>query len=198
MTKLLKSGWLTSLLGALLFLATTALVWRPPASLHPPAEPSESGEGIVHSDLPNPDLDLLIEELRKEKESLEKKQIQLNELAERLRIERLELNQVTQMVRQAQTQFESNVVRMVEEEQVNLKKLARTYAGMSPEGAALIFRQMEEPTLLKVLAMMKDSERAPILEAMAKQGEADAKRVVTLSERLRLLLPTPKDSKRGS
>jgi hypothetical protein len=68
---------------------------------------------------------------------------------------------------------------------------------MSPEGAALIFKQMEEPTLLKVLGVMRDSERAPILEAMARSSEADAKRVVALSDRLRLLLPNSKDSKRN-
>ena len=134
---------------------------------------------------------------RKEKEALAKRQSQLNELAERLRIERLELNQVTQIVYQAQTQFDSNVVRVAEAELVNLKKLARTYAGMSPEGAALIFKQMEETTLLRVLALMKDSETAPILEAMAKQGEGDARRVALISERLRLLLPQSKDSKRN-
>lgn len=198
MIKLLKSGWLASLIGALLFFGTMVLVWRslpsPKTTPAPSASPETNGPGM---DFRNPELDLLIEELKKEKETVAKQQSQLNELAERLRIERLELNQVTQAVHLAQVQFDSNVVRVVEEEVVNLKKLARTYAGMSPEGAALIFKQMEEMTLLRVLALMKDSENAPILEAMAKEGEAGAKRAALISERLRHLLPNPKDSKRN-
>jgi flagellar motility protein MotE (MotC chaperone) len=198
MMKLLKSGWLASLIGALLYLGTTMLIWRPPAPSQAAPQSSAPAETTAPVlDFRNPELDLLIEELKKEKEALAKRQSQLNELAERLRIERLELNQVTQMVHQAEAQFDRNVVRVVQEELVNLKKLARTYAGMSPEGAALIFKQMDEMTLLRVLALMKDSETAPILEAMAKQGEADAKRVAAISERLRVLMPSPKDSKRN-
>ncbi len=196
MMKLLKSSWLASFLGALLYLGMTALVWRAPAKSNLAGQPAGSAETSLALDFHNPELDLLIEELKKEKEALGKRQTQLNELAERLRIERLELDQVTQTVHQAQAQFDSNVVRVLEEELVNLKKLARTYAGMTPEGAALVFQQMEESTLLKILALMKDSETAPILEAIAKQSEADAKRVAAISERLRLSLPNPKDSRR--
>jgi len=198
MIKLLKSRWVASLLGAVLFFGTMLLVWRQPAALRESPGISESpATGGRELDSRDPEVDLLIEELKKEKEALAKRESQLNELAERLRIERLELNQVTQIVYQAQAQFDSNVVRVVGEEQANLKKLARTYAGMSPEGAALIFKQMEEATLLRVLALMKDSETAPILEAMAKQGDADARRVAVISDRLRFLLPNPKDSKRN-
>jgi exonuclease VII large subunit len=198
MIKLLKSGWFTSLIGALLYLGTTVLLWRSPAIPSTTQEPSAPPETIGPvSDFHNAELDLLIEELKKEKEAFAKRQSQLNELAERLRIERLELNQVTQTVHHAEAQFDSNVVRVLEEELVNIKKLARTYAGMSPESAALIFKQMEETTLLKILTAMKDSETAPILEAMAKQGEVDARRVAAISDRLRLSLPKPKDSKRN-
>src|SRR6185503_6299182 len=148
MIKLLKSGWLASLIGAFLFFGTMVLVWRsPPRPTTPPApaaSPEKSGPDL---DFRNPELDLLIEELKKEKEAVAKQQSQLNELAERLRIERLEINQVTQMVHLAQTHFDSNVVRVVQEELVNLKKLARTYAKMSPESATSIFKQIEEMTL---------------------------------------------------
>jgi flagellar motility protein MotE (MotC chaperone) len=198
MTKLLKSGWLASLIGAFLYLGTTALMWRLPATPDPgSAEVPPATAADATLDFRNPELDLLVEELKQEKEALAKRQTQLNELAERLRIERLELAQVTQRVHYAASQFDSNVVRVLDEEQTNLKKLARTYAAMSPEGAAAVFRQMEEETLLKILALMKDAETAPILESIAKQGELEAKRVAVLSERLRLSFPKTNDSKRN-
>jgi flagellar motility protein MotE (MotC chaperone) len=197
MMKMLKSGWVASLLGALLYLGTMLLVWRPPPPARLPETAAPVATAAANLDFRNPELDLLIEELKKEKEALAKKQSQLDELAERLRIERLELNQVTQIVHQTEAQFDSNVVRVLQEEMANLKKLARTYAGMSPEGAAIIFKQMDEMTLLRVLSIMKESETAPILEAMAKQSEADARRVAAISERLRVMMPNPKEPKRN-
>ena len=50
---------------------------------------------------------------------------------------------------------------------------------------------MEEVALVKILALMKDSEAAPILEALGKQSEAEAKHAATISERLRLSLAKP-------
>jgi len=198
MIKLLQSNRTAGVIGAMLYLLMTAWLW------HPPNQPSAPGGGHRLSqratpswNFQNAEMDLLIEELKKEKEALKKRQTQLNELSDRLQAERLEINQVTQMMHHLQGQFDSNVVHVVEEENANLKKLARTYAGMTPEAAALVFKQMDESTLLKILALMRDSEAAPIFEVMAKQSDAEAKRVANLSERLRLALPNPKDTKRN-
>ena len=73
-----------------------------------------------------------------------------------------------------------------EEETANLKKLAKTYAAMSPEGAASILKQMEDDQNVKILVFIKEGDSAPILEAFAKSGEADAKRVAMISERVRV------------
>ena len=194
MIKLLQSSWTASLFGTLLYLATTVFVWHPPSGALTTGDPVATG--APSWEFRNPEVDLLIEELKQEKEAVAKREAQLNELAERLQAERLELNLATQTVHQLQAQFDSNVVRVLAEEALNVKKLARTYAAMTPEGAAPILKQMEEATLVKILANMKESETAPILEAMARQGETEAKRVAAISERLRLSLPNPKDAKR--
>ena len=59
---------------------------------------------------------------------------------------------------------------------------------MTPEGAAKIFKEMDDAQLVKIMAYMKEKETATLLEAMAQLGEAEVKRVALISERLRTLL----------
>lgn len=198
MIKLLQSIWTASLVGALLFWGTVVMLWQAPTPAQSHTHPNAV---VVHGDAAswkfhNPEVDLLITELKLEKERLAKRSVELNELAERLQAERLELNQVTQMVNQLQVEFDLNVVRVTTEEAANIKRLARTYAAMSPEGAAAILKQLDETTLVKILANMKESEIALLLEAIGRQSEAEARRVAGISERLRLSLPNPKEVKR--
>jgi flagellar motility protein MotE (MotC chaperone) len=136
--------------------------------------------------------------LRIEKEALARREKDLNELAERLQTERMEINVVTQAVHQLQAQIEASIVRISAEEVTNIKKLARTYAAMSPEGAAPIMKELEEGTLIKILAVMRETETAPILEALSRLGADEAKRVAQVTERLRFYLSLPKDGKKGT
>lgn len=196
--KLLQSPWVAALLGLLLYAGTTAMLWKPPAPV--PVEPAgeaqrEPGPSWIFH---NAEIEQLVAELKKEKESLAQREKQLADLAARLQSERVEINQVTQHVHQLQVEFDRNVVRAREEETANLKKLAKMYAAMTPEGSAAIFKQLDDTSLVKIMMFMKDTENAPILEQMAKQGDAQAKRAAALSERLRLALPNPATAKRSS
>ena len=85
-----------------------------------------------------------------------------------------------------QKEFDRNVVRVQEEEVLNLKKLAKVYATMSPAAVTTIFKEMEDDKIVKILAFLKESEAAPILEHLAKMGETEAKRAAALTERFRL------------
>ena len=67
---------------------------------------------------------------------------------------------------------------------------------MSPEGAAPIMKEMEETTAIKIIALMKEAESAPILEAMSKLSPDDAKRVAKITERLRSYLSQPTNGKK--
>ena len=137
-------------------------------------------------DFSNPEIDQLIAELKMEKEGLALREQQLKELATRLAAERSEINQTTQAVNRLEKEFDERIVRVRDEETANLKKLAKTYAAMSPEGAATILKQMEDDQIVKILVFIKEGDSAPILEAFAKSGEADAKRVAMISERVRV------------
>jgi flagellar motility protein MotE (MotC chaperone) len=191
MMKLLQSGWAAGLVGALLYLSVTVALVTPSKLVLQSAQAAEAEESHVTGpswEFINPELDRLVSELAKEKETLTGREKQLNELAARLEAERQEINIVTQAVYRMQTEFDRNVVRVREEEMANLKKLAKVYAAMSPEGAAAILKQMEDEQILKFMVFMKDAETGPVLESLAKLGETDAKRAATLTEKLRTTL----------
>jgi flagellar motility protein MotE (MotC chaperone) len=194
MIRLLQSNWTASLLGLAVYLLTTLVLFRPIA--HPPANlvkeiPARKTPGPSWT-FHNPEADLLISELKQEKEALAAKEKELKDLALRLQTERAELGQITQAVHQLQADFDQNITRVREGETVNLKKLAKTYAAMTPDGAAAILRALDDDSAVKILMFMKESETAPILEALAKPGELQAKRVAAISERLRLSINTPR------
>jgi flagellar motility protein MotE (MotC chaperone) len=201
--KILKNSLVSSVLGLILYVLVTVLVWKVPA--HPvegdPAQEeilAKAKTAVPSWEFQSQESDLLIAELRTEKEALAKREKDLNDFAERLKTERLEMNVVTQAVHQLQAQVDASIVRISNEEAANIKKLARTYAAMSPEGAAPILKEMEETTLLKILAVLKETESAPIMEAMSKLGADEAKRVAKITERLRFYLAQPKDGKKAT
>ena len=188
MSKILQSKWTVLLLGGALYLGVTAFFLSPAKvfSRGLPTPVVEANPSTGPSwDFFNPEVDRLINELAKEKKAVAARDEQLNELGTRLEAERAELNIVLQSMRRMQKEFDHNVLRVREEETANLKKLAKVYAAMSPEGAAPIFKQMDDDQIVKILIYMKEGETAPLLENFAKLGEAETKRAATISERLR-------------
>ena len=188
MIKLLKSGWTVAVLGAALYVAVTLALVRPAKILaareRGPAGGKQKTQGFTwQADFS--ELDQLMGDLRKEKEDLAARKQQLDELAARLQTERKELTEATQAVMLQQKEFDQNVVRVREEEVANLKKMAKVYAAMTPEGAASIFKSMEDSQVVKYLVFMREGETAPILEGLAKGTDADSKRAALISERLR-------------
>jgi flagellar motility protein MotE (MotC chaperone) len=186
MTKWLAHTWISAPLGAAIYLIATVLFWKTPplpsrqkyAELVRPVGPSW--------DFINPEIDQLIAELKLEKKSVQERQKQLDDLETRLQTERAELGQVIQSVRQLQSDFDKAVLRVQDEETGNLKKLAKVYAAMTPETAANILEKLDNQAIVKIMLYLKDAETAAILEAMAKKGDAEARRTAQISEQIRL------------
>ena len=134
----------------------------------------------------NPDLDEMVAELKQQKQDMEAERKTLLELSQRIQTERQELIQITQQVHRIQKEIDLSIIRVRDDEGGNLKRLAKTYSGMTPEGAATVMKGLDDVSLVKVLLYMKETEAAPILEGIGRKGEADAKRMALISERLRL------------
>jgi flagellar motility protein MotE (MotC chaperone) len=97
-------------------------------------------------------------------------------------------------VAQLQFEFDQNLVRVKEEEIPNLKKLAKMYTAMSPEGASAIMRELDDLVVVKVMSFMKEDQSAPLLDAMAREGETQAKRAAAIAEALRKTIAEKKKS----
>lgn len=188
MVRILQTKWAAIALGALLYVITTAAVWK---LRHLPVPdffgaPQPVIQVINTWDPRNPEFDQLVSELRTAKDAVEKREKELGELNSRLQLERQEVVEVMQQVQQMQKSFEKELVRVQDEEVANLKKLAKVYAAMEAEGAATIFKELTDEQVVKIMVFMKENETAPILETLAKKGKDDAKRAALISERLRV------------
>jgi flagellar motility protein MotE (MotC chaperone) len=198
MLKKLNSPWIGSIVGLVAFLAVTGATWNAAtrdmarAQNAAAAAPiANAAETLVVGD--NVEVEALIKELREERDMLSKRERDLNELQARLAAERNELTQLTQAVHNMQKEFDASVSRVTEEEPVNLKRLAKTYGSMDAEGAAKIFKQMDDGSIVKIMLYMKEQETGPVLSALSRLGEIDAKRAGDLTEKLRLaVLPKKK------
>ena len=180
--KFLQAPITAMLLGGLSFLFTMfALIQQPLAESARPREHTEEEKVADFWERHDPEVDQLLQELKNEKALLAKRGAELKELEARLAAERAELNQVTQRVAQVQQEFDQTVIRIKEEETPNLKKLVKMYMTMSPEGASAIFRELDDEVIVKLLVLMKEDQSAPLLEAMTRQGEEQAKRAASLA-----------------
>ena len=190
MTRLLTSNWTAAICGAVMYVLGMAVFWKAPivpqSNITADAAAMTQVQTGPSWEFTNPEADQLVAELKSERTAVKKREQELDELAKRLAVEQTEVNQATQSVHQLQLDFDKNVVRIKEEETANLKKLAKVYAAMSPESAAKVFAEMEDQAVIKIMVFMKDSDTAAILEALAKNGQPEAKRVAGLSENLRL------------
>ena len=174
------------LLGGLSFLLTMfALIEKPLKASARPVEHTEEQKIAGFWERHNPEVDQLLKEIQTEREYLTQKAAELRDLETRLAAERAEINQVTQRVAQLQLEFDQSIIRVKEEEMPNLKKLARLYSTMSPEGASAILRELDDMVVVKVMSFMKEDQSAPLLEAMATEGETQAKRAANIAEALR-------------
>ena len=197
-----------SLIGGLLYLAVTAALilkgYKPPAP--PPAKVAKVVEKDGVSGAPlagktadelngttpswnyyNQDIEFLITYLKDTSNLFRIRQKDLDELGQRLAAERAELASVTQSVARLRDDIDKQVIRIQDDEIINVKRLAKTYAGMDPSSAAKVFAELDEKLVVKVMSQMKDDQNAAILDALAKTNAQGAKLAAALSDKLRLV-----------
>ncbi|HEU5123969.1 MAG TPA: hypothetical protein VFW05_07890 [Verrucomicrobiae bacterium] len=194
MIRILQSSWMTALAGGLVYLGVTFALLSPAKFEGARAAQAETDAAKSPNDDPswrfrNPEMEQWLNELKHEKEALELRAQQLQELAARLESDRKELNVVTQTVYQLQTEFDKNVVRIKEQEADNLKREVKILSNMSPDAAAALIREMPEDEAVKVLFLMKNDATGGILASLSQLGPIEAQRAANLMEKLRRTLP---------
>jgi flagellar motility protein MotE (MotC chaperone) len=196
---MLQSKWGAAIAGTLSYAITTWLCLQPQKQLERAVAAMRAASAAVSVEpagpswtFQNPELNQLLAELKNEREAVRKRASQLDELQARLSSEHQEICQVTQKVFQLRKELDATVTRVTDEEVTNLKKLAKIYGTMSPTGSARILKEMDDEQVVKILALMKEAETAPILENLSQGDKQEAKRAAVLSNRLRLIVPPPK------
>lgn len=189
MLKLLQSTWAAAAIGAISFMGALVLLWQqlPPPIPARAAEPTlDAGSGFALT--ANPEIELLITDLRERRLELDAREQGLRELEQRIQAQAAELAPITQEVARLMQVIDSTFVRIDEAEVASLKKQGKMYATMAPENAAAILGKLEDVAIVKILANMNDKETATLLEALAAPGAEEAGRVAKLSEMLRLTM----------
>ena len=155
-------------------------------------------------------VDLLITELESERAKLVTDQKSIMSLQSQTASERAELDKVRDEIRAMRAEIDTRIAELEERKQKelieieerelkNLKSLSQTYSAMNPPQVVIIFREMEENTVVKILSIMKTTTVGPILAEMAKspdrgEGESMAKRAARITDKLRLLKSLKKEN----
>lgn len=129
-------------------------------------------------------------ELKEQKAVLKKREEALAQREERLNAERQELVKQREQLEALRSDINSRIISIQADEAKNLKALVATYSNLTPKAVLTIFKEMDDTMVVKLLSLMKTDVVSPLFEEMSKQAATDpvlAKRVATLTEKLRLL-----------
>lgn len=199
--KFLRSPLLATLLGTLLGVAAgLGAFWQGAQAViaHARAlQAAKAAEGRPAKpwDFWTLEIDNLAGELRADRAALDQREEALAAREARLDAEAAELARVRQELEALRTSIAERVYEIQQAEEKNLKNLALTYSNLTPKAALAILNQLDEPTVVKLLALMKPEVSAALFEQMGQAALTDpqmARRAATLSERLRLLRPAGK------
>lgn len=130
-------------------------------------------------------------EVTENREILKKRAEELDQREERVKAAEKELEKARTDIDALRKEISNRVIEISADEMTNLKKLAQTYANLTPRAVVAIIREMDDATAVKILSLMKPDVVGPIFEEMSKMsGGADgslARRAAVLSEKLRLM-----------
>lgn len=143
-------------------------------------------------------VDELITELKKEREAIIEEQKDLAAMSSQVTAERQEVEKVKAEILRLRKELEARIVEVSEAEKENLKNLGQTYTAMVPAGAAVILREIDEDSAVKILSQMKAKSAALVLGEMARivdknSDEPPARRAARISDKLRLMKALKKD-----
>lgn len=199
MSKLLTNPVVVAVCGVLAGLTAGLLpLWKAGETLLAQVPPPKAADPIVEQrvqgwDFWTIEIDGLASELKEEKARLRKQADQLDQRSARFAAEQQELDKVRAELESMRKEIGDLVGEIKVDEMKNLRTLAQTYTNLSPTAAVAILRELDDPTAVKILSLMKPDVVGPIFEAMTTTVTADgslAKRAAALSEKLRLMKAT--------
>lgn len=138
------------------------------------------------------EIENLANELKDERLRLKAQAEALDQRAARVASEEKEFAKVRAEIEALRREITDKVTEIAADEAKNIRSLAATYAKLTPRAAVAIFREMDDVTVVKILASMKPDAVGLVFEEMSRPGPDDslARRAALLSERLRMMKAT--------
>jgi len=211
------SNWLPILAAIILGIATSAgvLMWRLPSITESVTPSTASTPSTIKTkitsqskdwDFYTAEIDNLVNELKTERESYEKKKNDFAAVELRIATEKKELTRIRVEIEKMRAELTAQTTEMQSSEKTNVRSLSRTYSNMKPEQAVAIISEMTDANIVKILSLMKPDIQARILSEMAKTLDPSAAgapspagsaiatlapRAAKLTDQLRLLKQAP-------
>jgi flagellar motility protein MotE (MotC chaperone) len=130
-------------------------------------------------------------ELKSQRVLVDSKAKDLDAYAERLKAEKQELVKVRTELEAMRDELEKSIPVLQANETVNVKSLAKTYSAMKPAQAVTILGEMDDQSIVKLLAVMKPDNVASIFQEMARSTGGMQARAAKISDLLRLVKKQP-------
>ena len=189
---MLKSTWVLAVLGVFLGTGTISAVLLMRmgqleiAQLEPVAETISDR---IQWNFLTPAIEEMRVDIENRLDEVAGRETALNEYSVRLQAERAEIEKLKRDLEGMRSALADTFFEIQSTEEKNLKVLAATYTGLSPSAALAIFREMDDETVVKILAFMKPEPVGRILEEMTQTTEGEdtlAGRAAVISNKLRL------------
>lgn len=149
----------------------------------------EDQNNYVYWTFHSKELQRLILDLKEKDRDLKSKEEMLGSWAAQLRNEKSQLDVERQELESFQDKLMALITDTQDSEFKNLKGLASTYATMDPAAAVQVLNEMDDRSVVKILALMKADSVSAIFEAMISTPGMEAAmraRIARISEKLRL------------
>jgi flagellar motility protein MotE (MotC chaperone) len=199
---MLRSTWFLAILAIVLGIGTTTgvLIMKKDQLLGSPSAKTDAKmplpanaprDWVFWTD----EINKLAANLKEEREGLDEREKELEQFEKRLTGEREELRKVRTELEGMRREVTDNIPKIEASEKQNVKNLAKTYSAMKPQDAVAVMRELDDSSIVKILASMKADVVGTIFQEMAKAKDADgtlAARAAHLSEQLRLVQSQPK------
>jgi flagellar motility protein MotE (MotC chaperone) len=195
--KLLNSGIVLAIIGAIMSLGTTAgLLYTQREAIFGTQKVAPVGTlPLSHLwGFDAQEVDALVAELKTERVKLVERQTDLDRVAAHVEAEKRELETTRAEVAAMRDEISAEIPKVQDSEKKNLKTLAQTYSTMAPTAVVAIFHDMDDSLCVKLLSLMKPAIVGAILQEMSLQDKDDTltKRAARISDKLRLILSEPK------
>lgn len=157
----------------------------------------EAGRPEKPWDFWTPEMENVAKELAERRNAFARREAELVSLETRIAAERKSLDEARVAVEKLRTEIDARLVQVHAQEQKNLKSLVATYSKLSPPAAVAIFKQMDDTSVAKLLALMKPEITTAVFEEYSRDPgpeNANVRRVVELTQRMRLLMPLPEQA----